>query len=86
MEKETFIEEILNCADTIKPVAPSEDLFYKIQNKMEVKSHSQEYSKWLIAASIAVLISINTVLLFSKTKMNTNKIAVLVENTDNQIY
>jgi len=86
MERNKFIEEILNSSTNIKVVSPNDDLFHRIQHKIKSENNSQKHSRWLIAASVAILISINTSMLISKANINKNELSALVEISDNQIY
>lgn len=86
MNKENFIERILNSTEGIQRAMPDDDLFTKIQNKIEFKKEPVNKSKWLIAASVTILFSINAFVLFHKNKAQKNDISILVEKNNNQIY
>ncbi|MDI9309493.1 MAG: hypothetical protein QM535_04705 [Limnohabitans sp.] len=86
MNKKHFIEKILNSIEGIEKAMPNDDLFYKIQNKIEVKKESSNYTKWLVAASIVILLSLNAFEVFYKSKVNKNDLSVLIDKNNNQIY
>lgn len=88
MEKESFIEQILNSANGITTVEPSSDLFNKIKNRIDQKQVIPIRMVALVAASIALLISLNIILLSVKTSKSETTIAVLEQsiNKSNQLY
>lgn len=88
MEKENFIEQILNSANGITPVAPSDDLFEKINSRVQEKQVIPMRMVGLVAASIALLISLNIILLSVSTSKTENTTAVLEQsiNKSNQLY
>lgn len=86
--KENWIENILNSTEGMTKVAPSDDLFSKIQKRIKDEKVSPQ-TIWLVAASIMVLVLLNVTVLKSKmtTKQETAQTymsATLSEN--NQIY
>ncbi len=88
MEKEQFINDILNSTDGIAKVNPSDALFLKIEQKIATKNVVSMKTIWLVAASIVVLISLNITLLNNFSKENQSEIANLerVINKNNQLY
>ncbi|MFN3755082.1 hypothetical protein [Flavobacterium sp.] len=87
MEREHWIQNVLNSTNGMTQVAPSSDLLSKIQQKIKQQEKVSPTTVWLVAASIAVLVTINFALLNSKSKENTAK--VYLENTlnkSNQLY
>jgi len=88
MNKETFINEILNSTNGITKVNPSDNLFSKIENQLENKKVVSLKTLWLVAASVVVLISINVILLSSKSIRNDATLSVLAKslNKNNQLY
>ena len=89
MERNNWIENILNSANGIIPVAPSDDLFSKIQQRIQQNNTVQSKTVWLVAASISVLVSINFALLSNEVKEKENTATVYLENTlnkSNQLY
>jgi hypothetical protein len=87
MEKEDFINKVLNSVDRITKVTPSDAIFQKIENRIDETTISIN-SLWLIAASIAVLISFNLILLNGKSNLKDSEIASLERsiNKSNQLY
>jgi hypothetical protein len=88
MEKDKWIENIINSTDGITKVSPNEDLFSKIQSKINDQKPAETYVKWLVAASIVVLITLNTTILTQKRNTNKNNtgVAELVSTVNNQLY
>ncbi len=89
MEKENYIETILNSTNGITKVTPSDDLFSKIELRIQSKSTVSTSTFWLVAASILVLITINiSVLIKSKSVSKESKIISLSAslNKSNQLY
>lgn len=87
MEQDKFIENILNSTSGITKVNPSDSLFSKINSKIEETKPVDKTTKWLVAASIAVLISLNIVFFNSKKDTNSsNELSELVSTTNNQLY
>jgi hypothetical protein len=70
-------------------VAPNDDLFAKIQQKIQQQEKVSPTTVWLVAASIAVLAALNLTLLNQKSKAKENTATVYLENTlnkSNQLY
>lgn len=88
MEKENFIEQILNSANGIKRVEPSDDLFIKINNRIQEKQVIPMRMVSLVAASIALLITLNIILVSVKTSKTENVTTALEQsiNKSNQLY
>lgn len=88
METEKWITEILNSTNGMTKVIPDELLFSKIQNKINTENTIPSQWIWTVAASFIVLISLNSILLFSKpnkTNVQTEIIASTISKT-NQLY
>ena len=88
MKKEDFIENILNSTNGITKLSPDDAILNKIQARLEDDKPADGYSKWLVAASILILISLNIRILSNtnkKTETNTN-LSELVTTTNNQLY
>ena len=89
MKKNEFIENIFNSSNGIKKVIPNDTLFYKIQSKIDKDNNTSVNLLFKIAASVAVLITLN---IYSLTNSNKNeKIDDIasIENTityNNQLY
>lgn len=88
MKKEDFIENILNSTNGITKVSPNDELLSKIHAKLEDDKPADGYSKWLVAASILILISLNIgILSYQNQKSETNSnLLELVNNSNNQLY
>ena len=89
MQKETWIENILNSTNGITPVAPSNDLFSKIQHRIQQEAIVSPKTLWLVAASIAVLIMLNITIINSKSKSEKDSSTAYLEKTinkSNQLY
>lgn len=87
MEKEKFITEILNSVDTSVKAIPNEVLFQKIEQRIQERFVSGK-TLWLVAASIAVLVSINILILEGKHSISKNEMASFEYsiNKNNQLY
>ena len=88
MKKEDFIENILNSTNGITKVNPNEDLLSKIQAKLEDEKPAEGYTKWLVAASILILVSLNIGILSNTNQKSSqnHELSDLVKTTDNQLY
>ena len=88
MNKDQFIEKVLNSTNGIQKVEPNEALFSKIQLRIEAEKPVSTYISWLVAASIILFISLNVGILFSANAASTSKsdLSSLVSTTNNQLY
>ena len=90
MEKEKYIETIINSTNGIAKMAPSDDLFSKIEMKIQSTTNTVSTSTlWLVAASIIVLLTINiSVIIKSKSKSESQAATSLAStlNKSNQLY
>lgn len=87
MEQEKWIQEILKSTNGITKISPSDDLFTKIEQRIQSKTVSIR-TLWLVAASIIMLISLNLSLIYASKTLN-NKVNSSLENTlnkNNQLY
>lgn len=88
--KEIWIETILNSTQGITKVTPSEELFSKIQQKIQFEDKVSSKTIWLVAASIIVLIMINITAVksnFNSVKQETPQTYILTTVFENnQIY
>jgi hypothetical protein len=89
MERENYIETILNSTNGITKVTPSDDLFSKIQSRIQSENKFSTKTIWLVAASIVVLLTINISVILKnkgvvKDKMEISLAATL--NKSNQLY
>lgn len=87
MEREDFINKVLNSTDGITKVIPNDAIFLKIEKRIDETTISLR-TIWLVAASIMVLISFNIMLLNGKSNSNESEIASLEHsiNKSNQLY
>ena len=88
MQKENWIENILNSTNGITPAVPSDDLFSKIQNKIQ-ENKVPSKTLWLVAASIVVLVMLNITVINSKSKSEKDSSTAYLEKTinkSNQLY
>lgn len=87
MEREDFINQILNSVTGITKVTPSAVVFENIEQRIN-QSKNTTKTLWLVAASIVVLMIVNVVLLVNTTKSNDSEMASLEQiiNKNNQIY
>lgn len=87
MEKDKWIENIINSTNGITKVSPSNQLFSKIQSKIDEEKTVDGYTKWLVAASIIILLSLNTLFLVKEnTTSQKNEITELISSVNNQLY
>ena len=89
MERNNWIETILNSTNGITPVVPSDDLFSKIQQKISQQNKVSSKTVWLVAASITVLLLLNFSAIVSKNKEKNSSTTTYIEmtvNKSNQLY
>ncbi len=88
MNKEDFITTILKSTDSIRQVVPSEDLYLKIERKINDEKVISINTIWMIAASIALLIGLNIFLLNTFSSLNSSEMSRLEQaiNPTNQLY
>lgn len=86
--KDKWVETILDSSNGIKQVIPNEALLDKIRSRINAEQPIPTLTKWMIAASIAILISLNVAMASRETDTNntTNSISSLVDTEGNQIY
>jgi hypothetical protein len=88
MEKEDFINNILNSGNGITKAIPNDDLFLKIENKIENRTVVSLKTILMVAASIVLLVTLNIVLLHNSSTKNQSESAGLANsiNKSNQLY
>ena len=86
MNKDQFIENILNSTNGIQKVEPSDALFDKIQLRIEAEKPVNNYVTWLVAASVVVLVTLNVGILLKTNDTSKNELSSLVSTTNNQLY
>ena len=89
MEKDIWIENIINSTNGMTFVKPGDELFSRIQLKIQRQNKVEPKTIWLVAASIAALVALNVAVLSKKEneKENTSTVS-LMESVDksNQLY
>lgn len=87
MEKDKWIEKIIYSTNGISKAIPNEQLFSKIELKIQNEYRSETNTKWLVAASIVILLSLNATL-FVKEINNFKKhdLIELIPTVNNQLY
>ena len=83
MEKDQWIQTVMNSTNGISAVTPSDDLLAIIQLKIKQQEKVAPTTVWWIAASIAVLLTLNVALL-QKAKTRDNSTSSYLEHTLNQ--
>lgn len=63
MEKNQWINTVINSTSGMTPVMPGDDLLAKIQLKIKQQEKVAPTTIWWIAASIAVLVTLNVAVL-----------------------
>jgi hypothetical protein len=89
MEREQWIQNVVNSTNGMTAIPPSDDLLSKIRLKIKKQQSVSPKTVWLVAASIALLVTLNFTLLNSKSKARENTATVYLENTlnkSNQLY
>ena len=89
MEKEIFINNVLNSANGVTKVIPKEQLYKKIQSKLEERKPVDIYSKWMVAASIIILFTLNIIVISNSNEeavVQDESITELVSSNNNQLY
>ena len=89
MERNNWITTILNSTNGIKSVEPSDDLFSKIQQRIQKENKVSSKTVWLVAASITVLLLLNFSAIISKNKDKNSSTITYLEmtvNKSNQLY
>jgi hypothetical protein len=87
MEREKWINEVLNSTNGMTKIAPDDSLFFKIQNKINNNKFSNSWI-WVAAASFAILITLNVKFVFGKSNTNKTEIEILSSTIgkSNQLY
>ena len=89
MERNNWITTILNSTNGITTVTLNDDLFSKIQLRIQLEGKVSSKTLWLVAASIAVLVLLNVSIIAFKSKSETNSTTAYLEmtvNKSNQLY
>lgn len=89
MEKDKWIEEVMDSTNQIVKVLPDDGLFSKIQNQLDVKKTVAKEWVWLAAASILILASINIKIIYKELQAEQEieeTILVASVSDSNQFY
>lgn len=84
MEKEPWIEKIMNSINGMASVTPDEELLARIQQKVKDPKNVPSATVWLVAASIVLLVMLNITLLHNTSKNKKKDTTLYLENTFNQ--
>lgn len=87
MEKEDFINNILNSVDEINSVEPNDIVLQRIEERIK-ESKISTRTLWLVAASIVILVSLNIILINAKSSSKNTEMATFAYSIDknNQLY
>lgn len=89
MEKEDFINSILNSTGGMQPAQPSADLFFRIRQKIKYSNKVKPAAIWWVAASAAVLVMANIgVLSHENNSAENNPVSAVATalTNNNQLY
>ena len=88
MNQEEFIEQLFNSTIGITKVNPSDDLFSKIEIRINDQKVLPMKIILMVAASIVLLIGVNMVLISQKVNNTDKEILVFAKelNKSNQLY
>lgn len=88
MEKETWINEVLESTQGITTVVPNARLFSKIQSKIKVENTIPMPWVWTAAASMVILVALNIALVSLNTKKEKSATEIMASqlSKSNQLY
>ena len=89
MEQENWISSILNSADGITKVEPDYALLlFRIKEKINTESIISLRQTWAVAASFAVLFTLNFAVIYSQSKKSNTKTEMIASDLlkTNQLY
>ena len=88
MERDIWIKNVLNSTNGMIKVTPSDDLFSRIQQKINKQKTVSSKMVWLVAASIVILILLNfsIIITANKEKITTSAYFENTLNKSNQLY
>lgn len=88
MDRENFINAVLKSTNGMTLVTPPEDLYLKIETRINNKEVVSLNTLWMVAASVVVLITINFLLMNDFRKSASPEMIVLEQtiNPTNQLY
>jgi hypothetical protein len=88
MKKEIWIESVLESTNGMTKVAPSNDLFSKIQSKIKNQKVAPK-TIWMVAASIMVLVLLNITAIKTQNSSQQETKSIYLSETliqSNQLY
>lgn len=87
MEKEEWINEVLNSTEGVVKISPDDALFFKIQSRISENKLSSRWI-WLAAASFVILVSLNMKYVFGKANSKESQTEILASTIvqSNQLY
>lgn len=88
MEKEKWIQQVLNSTNGMTAVTPNDDVLIKIKQKINQQPTVQTGIVWLVVASVTILVTANFILI-NQYKQNINPKEIYIEsivNNNNQLY
>lgn len=89
MEKEHFINEVLNSTASLRQVRPGDDLYTRIEQNIQGRLKVSAATIWWVAASVAILVALNIAAFASAEKTSENQttaaFAATLDNS-NQLY
>jgi hypothetical protein len=88
MEKEKWIDTVLNSTNGMTPMEPDDAIFFKIQLRIQNENRISKPWIWVAAASFLVLFSLNIKLIYSKSDHSKSKTELLASDLSktNQLY
>ena len=88
MEKENWINEIIDSTNQIVKVLPSDGLYAKIQSQMNLQKTIDTKWVWLAAASIVLLASINIKVIFTEIESDKEiqETALMASISDSNLF
>jgi hypothetical protein len=89
MEQKEWINSILNSTDGIMKVTPNDaELLFRIKEKINAKNVISLRQIWAVAASFAVLFTLNFTVIRSQSKKSENKTEMIAADLvkTNQLY
>ena len=88
MEKENWINEIIDSTNQIVKVLPGDGLYAKIQSQMNVQKTIDTKWVWLAAASIVLLASINIKVIFTEIESDKEiqETALMASISDSNLF
>jgi phosphate/sulfate permease len=88
MEKENWINKMLDSTGGLQQVAPDAALFSKIKSRIRQAEFVSPKTVWLAAASIVLLVAVNVVIFTKTMRHSSSATTSIVSSFDksNQLY